>query len=131
MRVEPITYTDYDGNVRTERFYFNISAAEIAKWEIATPGGLEQKFTIITERQDPKEILEAFDELLKKSYGKKSDDGRTFVKNDDLWNEFVATEAYSTLILKFFTDSDYAVKFFQQVFPAVQEDADPIPVPSN
>lgn len=131
MRVEPITYTDYDGNVRTERFYFNISQAEIAKWEIATPGGLENKFTIISERKDPKEILEAFDDLLKRSYGKKSDDGRTFVKNDDLWNEFVATEAYSTLILKFFTDSDYAVKFFQQVFPAIQENADPIPFPSN
>lgn len=119
MRVEPITYTDYNGNTRTERFYFNMSQGEIAKWELATPGGLEEKFTIISERQDPKEILGAFDDLLRMSYGKKSEDGRTMMKKDEYWYEFTATEAYSELILKFFQDPEYAVQFFTDVFPKV------------
>mgnify|MGYP000249563697 FL=1 len=32
MLKKTISYTDYDGNQRTEDFYFNLSKAEITRW---------------------------------------------------------------------------------------------------
>ena len=42
MLKKTITYTDYDGNERTEDFYFNISKAELAELEYSVKGGLKK-----------------------------------------------------------------------------------------
>ena len=41
MLKKTITYTDYDGNERTEDFYFNISKAELTELQFSVKGGLK------------------------------------------------------------------------------------------
>ena len=41
MLKKAISYTDYDGNERTETFYFNLSKAEIIEMEMGTTGGMK------------------------------------------------------------------------------------------
>ena len=41
MIKKTITYEDYDGNTRTQDFWFNLSQREIARMEVSTPGGFE------------------------------------------------------------------------------------------
>ena len=42
MIKKTITYSDFNGNERTEDFYFNLTKAEITKMELSTKGGLAE-----------------------------------------------------------------------------------------
>lgn len=125
MIKEPITYTDYNGTERTEDFYFHLTKAEIMKMELGVKGGLAEAINRIIAAQDTPAIIEVFEDLIKKSYGVKTPDGRGFLKRQEDLEAFMATEAYSILFMKLSTDADAAAKFINGVVPAdmVQKNA--------
>lgn len=125
MIKEPITYTDYNGTERTEDFYFHLTKAEIMKMELGVKGGLAEAINRIIAAQDTPAIIEVFEDLIKKSYGVKTPDGRGFLKRPEDLEAFMATEAYSILFMKLSTDADAAAKFINGVVPAdmVQKNA--------
>ena len=114
----PITYTDYNGNERTENFSFNLNKAEIMRMEMSVKGGFAEMIQRVVDAQDQPAIIEIFEDLIRKSYGVKTPDGRGFVKNKQDLDAFVATEAYSELFMKLATDADEAAKFINGVIPA-------------
>lgn len=117
MYKKTITYTDYNNEERTEDFYFNISKAELAEYNIMTKGGLEAKIKRITAAKENDEIFQLFKALLLMSYGKKSDDGKRFIKSKELTDEFLQTEAYSELFVQLATDEREAQMFVDGVMP--------------
>lgn len=123
MIKKTMTYTDYDGNQRTEDFYFNLTKAEVAEMEMSTAGGLDKMINRIIAEQDGKRIIELFKDLVLRSYGKKSDDGRRFIKSQELRDEFAQTEAYSDLFMELATDADAAAKFVNGIVPNIPEAA--------
>ena len=123
MLKETITYTDYNGVERTEDFYFNLTKAEIMEMEMSTTGGLAEQIQRIVAAQDAPAIIKIFQDLILKSYGQKSLDGKRFVKVNPengrrLADEFKETEAYSQLFMKLATDADAAAKFVNGIIPA-------------
>ena len=100
MLKKTITYTDYDGNERTEDFYFNLTKAEITEMELSHDGGLTKLIEKIVAEQDSKRIVEIFKDLILRAYGEKSPDGKRFVKNQELRDAFAQTEAYSDLFME-------------------------------
>ena len=118
MIKKTITYSDFNGNERTEDFYFNLTKAEITKMELSTKGGLAEMIERIVAAQDTPAIIEAFEDLIKRSYGVKTPDGRGFVKRADDLEAFMSTEAYSQLFMELATDADAAAKFVNGVVPA-------------
>lgn len=123
MLKKTITYKDYDGNDRTEDFYFNLSKAECMEMELSTNGGMQQMIQRIVSEKDNAKIVKIFKELILKAYGKKSLDGKHFFKSDEISSEFAATEAYSELFMELATDADAAAKFISSVMPVSQEEA--------
>lgn len=121
MLKKTITYVDYDGNERTEDFYFNLSKAEIAEMELSTAGGLDKMINRIIAEQDGKRIIELFKNLVLKAYGKKSDDGKRFIKSKELAEEFSQTEAYSDLFMELATDAKAAAAFVNGIVPTIPE----------
>lgn len=121
MIKKTMTYTDYDGNQRTEDFYFNLTKAEVAEMEMSTAGGLDKMINRIIAEQDGKRIIELFKDLVLRSYGKKSDDGRRFIKSQELREDFAQTEAYSDLFMELATDADAAAKFVNGIVPNIPE----------
>lgn len=121
MLKKTITYTDYDGVQRTEDFYFNLSKAEIAEMELSTAGGLDKTINRIVAEQDGARIIALFKDLVLKSYGKKSDDGRRFIKNQELRDDFAQTEAYSDLFMELATDADAAAAFVNGIVPKMDD----------
>ena len=111
------TYTDYNGYQRTEDFYFNLSKAEIMEMELSTTGGMQQMVNKIIAAQDTPELVKIFKELLLKSYGEKSADGKRFIKSRELSDAFEQTEAYSDLFMELATDSDKASAFINGITP--------------
>ena len=118
MIKETISYNDFNGNPRTEDFYFNLTKAEIMRMEMSTSGGLAERINRIIAAQDTPAIIAVFEDLIQKSYGVKTPDGRGFLKRPEDLEAFVATEAYSELFMKLATDSDAAAKFVNGVVPA-------------
>lgn len=121
MLKKTITYTDYDGNERTEDFYFNLSKAEVTEMEMSTEGGLSKALTKIVEAKDAKRIIEAFKDLVLKAYGEKSPDGRRFIKNKELREAFSQTEAYSEIFMELATNAEAASAFVNGIIPMVQD----------
>lgn len=118
MLKKRISYTDYNGNKREEDFYFNLTKAEIMEMEMSTTGGMTEMIQRIIETQDAPSIIKVFKEIIMKSYGEKSPDGKRFVKSPELSEAFSQTEAYSELFMELASDSDAASKFVNGIIPA-------------
>mgnify|MGYP004608652103 FL=1 len=112
-----ITYTDYDGLERTEEFRFNLTKAELIDMELTTVGTFSKLMQKIIDEKDMVRLAKYFKELILKSYGVKSDDGKRFIKSPELSEAFSQTEAYSELYMELLGNSEYAAKFIQQVMP--------------
>lgn len=120
MIKKTITYTDYDGNERTEDFWFNMSKAEVAEMELGTAGGVTKMIERLVQEQDSRRIVEIFKDLICRSYGKKSPDGKRFIKTREIIEEFTQTEAYSQLFMELLSDPDAAAAFFTGVLPKIE-----------
>ena len=75
MLKKTITYTDYDGNERTEDFYFNISKAELTELQYSVKGGLKNILGKAVQEKDGPTIMQLSKEIVLKAYGVKSNDG--------------------------------------------------------
>lgn len=117
MLKKTITYTDYNGVERTEDFYFNLTKAEIMEMQLSTTGGLDEMIQRIIATQDVPAIAKIFKDLVLRAYGQKSPDGRRFIKNEELTEEFSQTEAYSELYMSLATDADAASAFINGIVP--------------
>lgn len=117
MLRKTITYSDYNGNERTEAFYFNLTKAEVTEMEMSTAGGLAVMIEKIIAAQDAPSLIKIFKDLVLKAYGEKSPDGKRFIKSDELSTAFSQTEAYSELFMELATDADSAAKFVNGIVP--------------
>lgn len=119
MLKKTITYIDYDGNQRTEDFYFNLTKAELTEMEMSLDGGLRKMLEKIVATRDNKRIIEIFKDLILRAYGEKSPDGKRFIKNQELRDAFSQTEAYSELFMELASKSDSAAAFVNGITPNV------------
>lgn len=118
MLPKKITYTDYDGVVRTETFYFNMTEAELTMYQLERSGGMKQHLEKIVEGLDQPKILDIFRDIIHRSYGEKSEDGRRFIKSNELSTAFEQTEAYSVLVMELLSDEKAASDFINGLMPA-------------
>ena len=118
MVKKTITYTDYNGVQRTEDFYFNLTKAEVSEMELGVDGGLSAMIDSIIKAKNVPAIIKIFKELLMKSYGVKSADGRRFIKSPEITAEFMQTEAYSILFMELGTDAEKAADFVNAIVPS-------------
>ena len=138
MLKRPITYEDLDGNKVTETFYFNFTEAELIEMEVDEEGGLQALLQRIVATQDRRGLVKEFKKLVLAAYGVRSEDGRRFVKSDQLRLDFEHNPAYSALFMDLATNEGAGADFVNGVMPAsllrkVQEqkptpvDAPPLP----
>lgn len=117
MVKKTVTYTDYNGVERTEDFFFNLTEAEASEMELSVDGGLSSMIEGIVKAKNVPAVVKIFKELLLKSYGEKSSDGRRFIKSPELSTAFSQTEAYSILFMELGTDPEKAAAFFNAIMP--------------
>ncbi len=121
MLKKTISFTDFDGNQRTEDFYFNLTKAEVTEMEMTVEGGLGKKLERIIQEQDMEKIIKEFKEIIRKAYGVKSPDGRRFIKNQEVFEAFEQTEAYSELFMELATNAEAAAEFVNGIIPQITE----------
>lgn len=124
MVTKTVTYTDYNGVERSEKFYFNLTQAELLDMELNTPNGLEKELRAINDTNDTRAIVNKVKEFMLKSYGVKSEDGKRFIKNDEVREAFVQSEAFSKLFMELLTDDEKCAEFFNAIVSAASAPAE-------
>ena len=128
MITRTIEYEDYDGNHRKEKFYFNLTQFEATEIAVNMPDGVIEDLNDGTDRQTTaihlveklgnKGVMDFIKNIVLKSYGVKSPDGRRFIKSEELSKEFSETPAFSSFMIKLMSDDKEASNFINGVIPA-------------
>lgn len=117
MFKKTIKYTDYNGEQREEDFFFNLSKAELLEMQLGQEGGLKEFLEKIVQTKDAPKLVEMFKKMILMAYGEKSEDGKHFMKSDEIRQKFECTEAYSELFMELATNSDSAAEFVNALLP--------------
>lgn len=117
MYVKKIKYTDYDGNEREEKFYFNLNKAELLKLQHSVNGGYQSYLKRLTETQNEAEIMDIYTKFVNLTYGVKSIDGKRFIKNQEVLDEFIQSEAYSEFFTELISSQKAQLEFIKGIMP--------------
>lgn len=122
MLKKTITYTDFDGVERKEDHYFNLTKAEMVEYDAnySDRGGIMKYLIWLVENKKTNELIMAFKELILRSYGERNSSGR-FVKNQEIRDAFMATEAYSELFMEITADEKASAAFINGLFAGIPE----------
>lgn len=123
MYIDERTYTDFFGTERKEKFYFNLTEAEVAELELTTEGGLQDRLQTIVDSKNQAEIVKQFKQIILLAYGEKSADGRYFDKSEEIANRYSHTQAYSDLFMELSTNAEKAAEFVNMIMPEKLRDA--------
>lgn len=133
MFAEVIKYIDFDGNPQEEEVRLNLTKVECKELDLKyeSEGGIFQhlKNRIGDKRGDDipqKPMYEFLNEIVDIAYGKKSEDGRRFVKHDREGNklsyEFMDSGAYFALMESLLSGDRDIQAFILSIFPEIPEE---------
>ena len=118
MLKEVITYEDLNGNEVTDILYFRFSKKEVLAH---MPGGenlTPDELTEMMEKQDVTRMVTTTVDFILDAYGEKTEDGRGFVKNDEIRTKFEQSLAFEAIFEKMTSDEKYAQRFIKGVIPS-------------
>lgn len=123
---QEITFTDVDGNVVTEEWYFQLDETDAIEMDIIhdilQKDNPDQYLREIVENKDSRKLLTLWKELLFASVCKR--EGKNLVKGDDILHEFKFGGAYREFFSNLITSDDAGAAFFLQIMPdRVQQQA--------
>lgn len=113
MLKQKVNYEDFDGNIQDETLYFNLSRMEL----VALQGryGKEDMAKYIEkliEDKDLEKMYELLNDIVLTAYGVRSEDGKRFIKNEQIREEFVQSLAYEALIEDFHDETRKVLENF-------------------
>lgn len=117
MLAKTITYKNYDDVEVSETYLFNLTRSELVKLQLTTPGGFSTMLQNIVDSKDVPSLVKIFSDIIHMSYGIKSDDGRTFVKDEAATKKFEQSLAYDELFMELISDADKAAAFINAILP--------------
>lgn len=120
MLTKEITWTDFNGEKRTHPYYFNLTKAEMIEYDASFPEGAMEYLTNLVKTQQKGKLVLAFKDLILRSYGEKTDNGR-FVKSQEIREAFAASEAYSELFMEITSSEEAAAAFINGIVPVVPD----------
>jgi len=110
-----VEYNDFNGTERKEDLYFHLSLPELVRIEAEIGKGLEEHIKELTANQKMKDLLDFLEKMILSSYGQKTSDGKSFIKNKGLRDEFEYSQAYAEVFEQLLSDAELARKFGESV----------------
>lgn len=124
MFITKIKYEDFNGNQCEEEACFYLNEAEITNLKIFNDSDeLESVRQRIvngeTKSEDMLKMMDAIKELILKSYGIKSEDGKHFRKSEEISKDFEQSAAFPALFMDIYNDQtgDKVQNFIKGVMP--------------
>lgn len=117
MIKETISYEGIDGNSKTMDAYFHLSMREMRQ---LLKDGIQEKLDAVTSgKASTDTMFDLIDVLIKTSFGKRveSNGEARFVKDPELTEAFMNSDAYDSLLGKLMSDDTFATRFFTGLVP--------------
>lgn len=108
MLKKTIKFEDYNGEQRSEVYYFNLTKSELTRWNFDHPEGIASYMKKLLKENNYRELLRVFEDLISMSYGVPDADGLHFRKSKALVEDFENSPAYDELFMELVNDN---VKF--------------------
>lgn len=108
---------DLDNNEVEEIWYFNLSVAEMAKMHLTADGDVVTHLTSIMKSGNGSKIIAAFEDLVRRSVGKRSD-SQKFIKSEAIADEFMGSDAYAQFFMELVTNGNAGADFVNGIMPA-------------
>lgn len=110
-------YTGYDGKPKKDTYWFNLSEAELYEIDLSSIHGFTGEMNRLLKEERTKEIVEAFKGIILGAVGTVSADGRKFIKNDDIREDFYRSKAYSQLFVELVSSGEKVAEFLKGAIP--------------
>ena len=112
MLKQRVKYEGFDGELIEEDLYFNLTRMDLIelndRYESKDMAAYMDK---IVKEKNIKELYKVLKDIVLMAYGVKSEDGRRFIKNQTVKDEFAESLAFSQLI-EDFHETDTAMSDF-------------------
>lgn len=121
MITKTIPYTDFNGKSRIEDFNFHLNKAELLELDASYEGGWNAHLRRIVNANNNLEIYNTMKDFILRAFGIKSEDGRRFMKSDDIRRSFEESPAFEILLMELCLGPDpakAAADFINGVVPA-------------
>lgn len=113
MLKQQVKYEDFDGNTQTETLYFNLNRMELISFQKRYGSeNMENYINKLIEEKQIELMYDLLNDFVLTAYGIKSEDGKRFIKNDQIREEFKQSLAYEALIEDFHDDSRKVLEHF-------------------
>ena len=89
---------------------------------MSVEGGFAERVQRIVDAKDQTSLLKVIKKFVLDAYGVKSEDGKRFIKNDQVRDEFVQCPAYSMIFMELVTNDVMAAEFVNNVVPDSMKD---------
>lgn len=117
MIKKTVKYTDFNDEEVEEDIYFHLTKPQLVEIEVSMPEGFEAWVEKVVEEENKAELFRIFVLFIEKGYGVRSADGKRFVKNERILEEFLSSNAYEALFMDVLSDTDKAIEFFNGIMP--------------
>lgn len=113
MLKQQVTYEDFDGNTQHETLYFNLNRMELISFQKRYGSeNMENYINKLIEEKQIEPMYDLLNDFVLTAYGVRSEDGKRFIKNDEIREEFKQSLAYEALIEDFHDDSRKVLENF-------------------
>lgn len=116
MFKKTIKYVDFNGDEQEEDFYFHVSKPDMIGLA-HNADAFKKRMEDLIKADNGRDILNALTEIIAMGAGKRSEDGKRFIKTDEAKSELLDSPAYEVLLTELATDAAEASKFFNALFP--------------
>lgn len=111
MLKHQVSYKDFDNKSVKETLWFNLTTRDSAKLTIKY-GDLTAYVKKIEKEKDAAAMMVLIEDLVLTAYGERSEDGRHFLRNDEIRERFSYSLAFEALLDDLYSDEKKMSKFF-------------------
>lgn len=112
------TYEDLYGNTVTEDCYFNLTKREINRLELKVGGKLVDYVQSLVAKGDTETMYSFIEDFVVNAYGIPSEDGRKFLKNEEIRSGFMNSMVIDEVLSDFLNSSESFTDFLVGIAPA-------------
>ena len=110
-------YTGYDGKPKKDTFFFNLNEAELYEIDLSSIHGFTGLMNKLLKEERTDKIVEYFKNIILNSVGVISPDGRKFIKNEEIKDDFYRSKAYSMLFVELVSSGEKLSEFLKAAIP--------------
>lgn len=110
-------YTGYDGQPKKDKYWFNLTEAELYEIDLSSIRGFTGEMTKLLKEERTKEIVDSFKGIILGAVGSVSADGRKFIKNEEIKEDFYRSKAYSQLFVELVSSGEKLAEFLRAAIP--------------